>query len=802
MGEHTNMTTDEKTVLLAVLLRGLAEYSQRAEPPGATASERQGGVTLNLAVDWQADFARCVDAELLKELVHLYQESSPLLDSGANSESTHTRTLFGLLRSADHLASPERLGDASNQTSRPRKLAPIFDCIELTKEHSPAPRWYPSKQLRPTGDSEPPPFIEIQGEDVNQSDASSHKQNFNRRLDELRDYVDWDDFHCVYTHLLAVLQSYAWCIPSGAQTGRPEVSLYDRLRSTAAIASCLYKYHSTTETLSDEAISALDQKRCVLLTGGVSGIQDYIFGISTTGAGGVAKRLRARSFFVQLLSEAASLRVLREFHSPLSNLLMASGGKFYILLPNLPDTADRLTRLQNEFDESLLKGFHGELAVNFAWTEMSDGDFAAGRFSVVLAHLNEQLQHRKARRLAGALQAEGGWRSADVFVREPFDGEHVCEACGRFAAKHPSDKNKPLEIDTCNQCFDQLSLGRRLTQAQYISFFNGGGGRVPCLGLSATIDDRPHRDAFLVVRLNNPDLSRAGQWPVMFRYIATYIPRDKNGDPRPFDDIAGTNKTGIHLLGILKADVDYLGQVFQEGLRRESAADGLDTLPRVAALSRELDWFFSGWLDWLLSTKYKDCYTVYSGGDDLLIVGPRRIVLSLAREIYEEFKRYTGHPEITLSAGIAVVKPRLPLAHTVKVADGALDRAKNQGRNKLCVLGETLEWKDAASLAREITDLYGHKPRSSFLYHLLRCGQLWQSYQREGELLGLRYHPMLAYQMARNINQRNEAGLYQWAARLLEIPTSDSTRGILNHLRLISQWVLLDRREKEDGNDR
>ncbi|HKQ06257.1 MAG TPA: type III-A CRISPR-associated protein Cas10/Csm1 [Blastocatellia bacterium] len=784
------MTSDEKTLLMAVLLQGLDECLQPAERRATPASEPAVPSGFSFAA-WQDDFARCVDAQLLQNLILHYRKSA--VPSSTAPESAHVRALLELMRAADRLASPKRSGDTAHPSSRTPGLAPVFDCIELINSHTPAPRHYPAKPLRATDTTEPPPFFDLEAESAKPAEVANHQQAFRQRLDELRHYINWDNFDCVYTHLFSLVQTYGWCIPAGAQTNAPEISLYDRLRSTTAIAACLYKFHAANDTLAESAIAAPNPPRCVLLTGGVSGIQDYIFGISTVGAGGVAKRLRARSFYIQLLSEAASLQVIREFDLPLTNLLMASGGKFYILLPMLPDTGDRLKRLQQAFDESLLNDFHGEVAINLAWQGMDDGGFAAGEFSRVLARLHEQLRRRKAQRLAGALQSEGLWRSADIFVRQPFDGESVCASCGRFAATEHSEDGESSGPDICAQCFKQLHLGRELTRAQFISFFTGNEGRIPCLGLSATVDKRPHQGAFLLVRLNDPALSRAGQFPVMFRYLANYIPRHDDGNPKSFSDIAGDG-----LLGILKADVDYLGQVFQEGLRRDGTGEGLDTLPRVAALSRELDWFFSGWLEWLLSTKYTDCYTVYSGGDDLLIVGPRKTTMSLASEIYEAFKCYTRHPEINLSAGIAVVKPRLPLAHTVKLADVALDKAKHMGRNRLCILGEVLEWQEVAPLVGEVKALGSYKPKSSFLYHLLRCGELWQSYDRDRQLLGLRYHPMLAYQIARNVSAKNESGLYKWATQLLEIPPGNSTRRVLKHLRLITQWVLLNRREKEE----
>ena len=113
-------------------------------------------------------------------------------------------------------------------------------------------------------------------------------------------------------------------------------------------------------------------------------------------------------------------------------------------------------------------------------------------------------------------------------------------------------------------------MGRRLTTAQYVSFFDGADGDIPCLGLSASVDRGPGRGACLTLRLNNPDLSSVGHVPASFRYLANHVPRDDQDNPITFEDIAGNG-----LLGVLKVDVDHLGQIFQEGLRRDAPAVGL-----------------------------------------------------------------------------------------------------------------------------------------------------------------------------------------------------------------------------------
>src|SRR5204862_1718504 len=103
--------------------------------------------------------------------------------------------------------------------------------------------------------------------------------------------------------------------------------------------------------------------------------------------------------------------------------------------------------------------------------------------------------------------------------------------------------------------------------------------------------------------------------PAAFRFLTNYVPREPDGTLWTFMDIAagrllvGTGAPSA-LLAVIKADVDYLGQVFQEGLRRDEPP-GYDTPSRVAALSRQLDLFFSAWVQWLLQAEFPKVYAVY-----------------------------------------------------------------------------------------------------------------------------------------------------------------------------------------------
>jgi len=136
-------------------------------------------------------------------------------------------------------------------------------------------------------------------------------------------------FDSLVLYLLNLLQTYAWPVPSDTQSLVPDVSLFDHLRSTAAIAGCLYLFHEAKGTLDEGSLKDTDKEAFLLAAGDLSGIQSYIFDVATGDemGSGVARRLRARSLFVQLLSTVASHHVLRRLPLPPTHLLMASGGE-------------------------------------------------------------------------------------------------------------------------------------------------------------------------------------------------------------------------------------------------------------------------------------------------------------------------------------------------------------------------------------------------------------------------------------------------------------------------------------------
>jgi CRISPR-associated protein Csm1 len=492
---------------------------------------------------------------------------------------------------------------------------------------------------------------------------------------------------------------------------------------------------------------------------------------------------------------------------------MSSGGKFYVLVPNRGDLAAGLQALRAEIDGWFREQFNGEIAVNLAHDCFPGDQFRAGRvgepgFGEVLTRLSYRLNQEKRRRGQGALVTEGAWDEAAFLVRRDFWGAGVCASCGKF----PGDRPEGI----CAQCERDRRVGSRLPNARYVAYYSGpvAGEEAMEMPLGAAVRilakeelDRAGRP-YLVARLNDPRLDGLAGYPAAFRYLANHVPLHPNGAPKTFEDIAASVGQGRHLLGYLKADVDYLGMLFAQGLRRD--AGGYDTAAHLAALSRELDLFFSGWMQHALSQNrnFQDFYTIFSGGDDLFLVGPWDRAAPLALEVHDRFRDFTGgNPEITLSAGILFTKERYPIARAARVADDVLELSKEhvlideQGaarkRDQLTVLGDTLAWQEVPPVLAEITALRDRLGdlKSAFLHSLVAYGELYRLWAQEGKLEGLRYRPLFAYNIARNL-RRGDRWLYAWADGMLQSIHGGRENLSLKHLGLIASYLLFVKREE------
>jgi CRISPR-associated protein Csm1 len=163
-------------------------------------------------------------------------------------------------------------------------------------------------------------------------------------------------------------------VPSATAFGtRPDVSLYDHSRATAALSVALWRYHQERDEDPDQVASAMSRRqdwsedKFMLVQGDLFGIQSFIFATGGETQKRSAKLLRGRSFYVALLAELASLKVLEALSLPGVSRVINAAGKFLIVAPNTERTRSLLENVQREMDQWFLQHTYGGSGVGLAW---------------------------------------------------------------------------------------------------------------------------------------------------------------------------------------------------------------------------------------------------------------------------------------------------------------------------------------------------------------------------------------------------------------------------------------------------
>lgn len=483
--------------------------------------------------------------------------------------------------------------------------------------------------------------------------------------------------------LLTLLERYWWCIPS-ATNSDADISLFQHAKTTAAFAACLYRFHEKTEKLSEIEINNSTEKKFAFINGDISGIQKYIFELKTSADS--AKLLRAKSFQLWALSEILSEYICREFGVSNANIVTSAGGKFIVVVPATNDYKNKLLKVQTEIETYFMREFAGKLAVI-----ISDGIEASAT----------DLQHENAKALFNKIGTESdrakqtkmqkGIAKNGAVLEEFYDelqknGE--CPKCGIFP------KNAGNEGEECDNCKKLTEIGGKLLKNSVVKLNS---------------ENLLHFGQMIHVYRSNNNIEEKcysineyipGK-PLMFLpYVAPWADEDY-GQLKNFAEIANESK-GNKKLAMFKADIDNLGLVFATSLGERIS------ISRYADLSFMLHYFFSAFYAWFVKNKqnpdgkyYEDViYTVFSGGDDLCVVGAWDSVLYFARDFQKTLGEFTNNnPSITISGGISLASPNIPVNVIANMAEENLEKSKfyaknGKLKNAVTVFDTTVGWED------------------------------------------------------------------------------------------------------------
>ncbi len=529
-----------------------------------------------------------------------------------------------------------------------------------------------------------------------------------------------------YVHsLLAELEECLSFVPSA--TGKKklaDISLYDYMKTTAAIAECCQAYMEAQGIqnyreflLPDDEKQLWQQPMFLLYSVDVSGIQSFIY---TIGSSGALRGLRARSFYLELLMEHIIDELLASLSLSRACVIYTGGGHCYMLLPNTDEVKQMLTAQRTLVNEWFLENFDTALYLADGYAPCTPGNLKnepKGSYS--------ELFHQVSRSISGKKTHRYSAQELLALNHRHREGREECCVCRRTAKLNAEGR--------CPVCAALEKLSGAILYQDYFMVLREPtgeaslplpGNRFLIAGNRQLLQKQMQSDAY--VRSYTVNAAAADDTATRL-----WVGRYTTGDT--FGELA-EKAEGIKRLAVLRGDVDNLGHAFVSGFK---ADEKYETLSRTAALSRQLSLFFKLHLNRILTEGKSNVLSaggkrqlsiVYSGGDDIFLVGAWNDVIDSFIDIRNALEAFT-EGTLTISGGIGIYDASFPINRMALETADLEDAAKElPGKNAVSLFDESgrYSWKTFTEevLADKYTVIHNYMSLTedrgkAFLYHIL-----------------------------------------------------------------------------------
>lgn len=559
--------------------------------------------------------------------------------------------------------------------------------------------------------------------------------------------------------LLEVLEANMSFVPSSTSNSEiADISLFDHSKITAAIGCCIYQYleeqeiYNYKEILFEQCQKFYKENAFLVYSLDISGIQDFIYTIQSESA---LKGLRARSFYLELIMEHIVDELLDKLTLARTNLLYVGGGHAYFILPNTKNCLHTIEKYEREINHWFLENFDTALYIAGGYSICCANAFnnkPEGSYTAIFNEISNQVSKKKMMRYT---------REEIILLNnmDKGDTERECKICHRVGK---------LEDEKCPICFGLEKFSKLIQEKEFFLVMSEK--------TNDTILPLP-KGKYLEV-----DKEKNVKKKMLYNYYVRSYCKNKMytglgisskvwvGDyqkGRSFKELADGSR-GIKRLGVLRADIDNLGQAFVSGFDKKYVS-----LSRTATFSRKLSSFFKQKINYILENgEYylhedelvdtgRNATIVYSGGDDLFIIGAWDDVVGLAIDINESLKEYSQNT-LTISAGIGIYPEKYPVVTMARQTGFLEDMSKGVvGKNAVTLFEEdlTYKWDELVdevieSKYRLIYDFFENFPEfgKAFLYKIVDYMR-----QREERINLARF----AYLLARMEPKEDKNMIYQ-----------------------------------------
>lgn len=481
--------------------------------------------------------------------------------------------------------------------------------------------------------------------------------------------------------LLTVMKFNLSFIPSATMRNNlVDISLYDHVKLTAAFASAIEQYldeQNITDYKSELFRHSKDfyrKKAFVIFSIDFSGIQKFIYDISSKAA---LKGLRSRSFYLEMLMNFFVDELLQKLNLSRANILYTGGGHTYLILPNTAAAKQTALETVNAFNEWLIDNFDNTLYAVCGYCECSSNDLKnepGGSYKEVFAKINKEMSQNKSHRYTP---------EQILRLNKPQKTDHnrECIICHRMG--NLNDKNQ------CDFCSGLISLSDMILDKDSLfvvvnESYKGTKIKLPfnCYLTAKNPQDLINiMDTACYIRSYSKNKGYTGKSVSTSLFVGNYT------GGKTFEELV-SNSNGIKRLGVIRADVDNLFQSFISGFL-ETGNGNYETITRTSVFSRRISEFFNYHINYLLSngeyqlfenhSKERNASIVYSGGDDLFIVGSWDDIICFAVDLNNALKKYTQNT-LTISAGIGIYHGKYPI-YSFANETGELEKYSKQNKN-------------------------------------------------------------------------------------------------------------------------
>ena len=643
------------------------------------------------------------DKEILDQV--LYHHADMIKGSSISADSPAYITYM-----ADNIASAaDRREKAEKDTAGFDKTVPLESIFNILNGNDSRMHYSPSTMDKggrinyPTGN----PIV---------FDSTFYGKIEREITDALKGITDESRINVEYLNsLLSALEAYLTYIPSSTdRSQQTDVSLYDHMKLTAALANCILVWlraEGVTDyrhELFSGANAFYEKKVFYLYSMDISGIQAFIY--RQFGTDDVLKNLRARSFYLEIMMENFVDTLLGKEGLSRANLIYSGGGHAYLLLPNTEQSRAAAETFSQSTNAWLQKTFGIDLFLGTGGTACSARELEnvpEGSYGELFRTVSRKVSQSKAHRYS----AEQIRMLNRGRIR---DGERECRIC------HRSDML--TGEDLCSICSGLTSLSSKIMDPQ-MKFFvirgmQGNDAQMPvyegeyleAADLQKVRGMIAEDDHFICAYSKNEFYT--GHEYATNLWVADY------SSARTLEELVTKGK-GISRLGVIRADVDNLGAAFVSGFPRK-----YQTLSRAATFSRTLSMFFKWHVNALLrnggyrldgggsdicavssiengqqeeGTGPRNATVIYAGGDDLFIVGAWKDIIEFAVDLYRSLEAFSIGT-LKISAGIGMFYEKYPISY-IASQSGDLETASKEldGKNSVTLFSEknhTYHWDE------------------------------------------------------------------------------------------------------------